>query len=52
MTKKRKVTDKDILAVGPALDRAAKAARRIAALTNTPIAIWQNGKVVKKWPKI
>ena len=47
--KKRRVKDKDILGVGPALRRAAKTARRIAYATNTPLIIWENGKVVEKW---
>ena len=34
---------------GPALRRAALAARRIAKATNTPLVIWENGKVVEKW---
>ncbi len=49
MTKRRRVTDKDILGVGPALRRAAQDARRIAAATNTPLVIWEDGKVVRKW---
>jgi hypothetical protein len=34
--------------VGVALRRAAKRAREIAAQTNTPIVVFENGKVVKK----
>ncbi len=50
MTKKRRrVKDPDILGVEPALRRAAQAARRIAKATNTPLIIWENGKVVEKW---
>jgi len=37
-------------AVGRALRRAAKAARRTAAMHNTPVYIWRNGKVVAKKP--
>lgn len=48
MTKRRRVKDKDILGVGPALRRAAQDARRIAAATNTPLVIWEDGKVVWK----
>ncbi len=51
MKKPRKVKDKDILAVGRALRRAAKVARRIAAATNTPLVIWEDGKIVEKWMK-
>jgi hypothetical protein len=50
MTDKRKVTDKDLLAADSAMQRAALAARRIAIATNTPIAIWENGKIVEKRP--
>lgn len=51
MKKKHTVTDPDILGVGPALKRAAKRARRIAAMTNTPLAIYENGRIVEKWIK-
>mgnify|MGYP001055320506 CR=1 FL=1 len=37
-------------AVGRALRRAAKAARRIAAMHKTPVYIWRNGKVVAMKP--
>ncbi|MBD0305671.1 MAG: hypothetical protein ICV76_03845 [Nitrospiraceae bacterium] len=36
--------------VGRALRRAAKVARKMARAYNTPIYIWQNGKVVAKKP--
>ena len=49
MTKRRRVKDPDIRGAEPALRRAALAARRIAQATNTPLVIWENGKVVKKW---
>jgi hypothetical protein len=49
MTKRRRVKDPDIRGVEPALRRAAKAARRIAKATNTPLIIWEDGKVVEKW---
>jgi len=49
MTQPRRVKDPDIRGVGPALQRAAKAARRIAKATNTPLIIWEDGKVVEKW---
>lgn len=48
MTKRRRVKDPDIRGVGPALRRAAKAARRIAKATNTPLVVWENGKIVEK----
>ena len=44
-----RVNDADIRGVEPALRRAAKAARRIAKATHTPLIIWENGKVVEKW---
>ena len=49
MTTHRRVKDPDIRGVGPALLRAALAARRIAAATNTPLVIVENGKIVEKW---
>ncbi len=49
MKKRRRVKDPDIRAVEPALKRAALAARRIAKATNTPLIVWENGKVVEKW---
>ncbi len=48
MTKRPTINDPDIRAVGPALRRAAQAARRIAKATNTPLIVWENGKVVEK----
>lgn len=38
------------LAVGRALRRAAKAARKSARMHGTPIYIWKNGKVVAEKP--
>jgi hypothetical protein len=49
MTTHRRVKDPDIRGVGPALLRAALAARRITAATNTPLVIVENGKIVEKW---
>jgi len=49
MKQRKRVKDPDIRGVGPALRRAHKAARRIAAATNTPLVVWENGKVVEKW---
>ena len=37
-------------AVGQALRRAAKDARKIARMYGTPIYVWENGKVVAKKP--
>ena len=38
--------DPDLLGSWPALLRAAKAARKLAERTNTPLIVWQNGQVV------
>lgn len=38
------------MAVGRALRRAAKSARKIARAYGTPIYIWQNGRVVAQKP--
>jgi len=46
--KKLPILDKDMARVGVALRRAAKQARKIAIETNTPLVIWENGRVVKK----
>lgn len=46
--KKRRAKDKDILDAGNALLRAARNARRIAYMTDTPLVIWKDGKVVNK----
>ncbi len=48
MNEKRRVTDRDTRGAEQALHRAAKDARRIAYATNTPLVIWENGRVVKK----
>jgi len=45
MKSKHKVTDPDIVGADKALIRAAKRARRIAAITDTPLVIWRNGHV-------
>jgi hypothetical protein len=47
-SKKVVIRDKDLAKVGTALRRAAKQARRIALQTNTPLVIYENGRVVKK----
>lgn len=49
MKKEKIVVHDELLArVGVALRRAAKRAREIAAQTNTPIVVFENGKVDKK----
>jgi hypothetical protein len=45
---KKVVLDEDLAKVGVALRRAAKQARKIALQTNTPLVVWENGRVVKK----
>jgi len=45
---KKAILDEDMAKVGKALRRAAKQARKIAIHTNTPLVIWENGRVVKK----
>ena len=49
MKKAKIVVHDEVLAkVGVALKRAAKKAREIAARTNTPIVVFEKGRVVKK----
>ena len=49
MKKSKIVVQDEVLAkVGVALRRAAKRAREIAAWTNTPIVVMENGRVVEK----
>lgn len=43
-----KIRDPDLAKVEPALRRAAKQARRIAAATHTPLIIYKNGRVVRQ----
>jgi len=45
---KKVFLDKDMARVGIALRRAARQARKIAIQTNTPLVVWENGRVVKK----
>ena len=47
--KKHQVKDPDIRGVEAALKRAAKTARRVAKATNTPLIVWEDGKVAEKW---
>jgi hypothetical protein len=42
-----KIKDPDLAKVRPALLRAAKQARRIAAATHTPLVIYKNGRTIK-----
>jgi hypothetical protein len=46
--KKIVILDEDLAKVGVALRRAAREARKIAIQTNTPLVVWENGRVVKK----
>ncbi len=46
--KKIVILDEDLAKAGVALRRAAREARRIAIQTNTPLVVWENGRVVKK----
>jgi hypothetical protein len=39
-----------VIAVGHALRRAARTARKIARMHGTPVYIWQDGKVVAEKP--
>jgi hypothetical protein len=51
MKAKARKPKKDTLAgVGPALRRAAKAARKTARMYGTPIYIWRDGKIVAEKP--
>ncbi len=45
-----KETKRLTAAVGRALRRAAKAARKTARMHGTPIYVWKNGKVVAQKP--
>lgn len=47
-SKKVVVHDEDLAKVGIALRRAAKQARKIAEQTNTPLIIYEGGRVVRK----
>ena len=42
------VLDEDLAKVGAALRRAAKQARKTAVMTNTPLIIYENGRVIRK----
>jgi thiamine monophosphate synthase len=46
---KRQIRDKDLANADAALRRAAKRARAIAEQTHTPLVVYENGQVVKKF---
>ena len=52
MPEKKRITPKTELskAVGRALKRSAKVARKTARMHGTPIALWRDGKVVLEKP--
>jgi hypothetical protein len=53
MTKRKKPTKADeefVAAVGRALRKSARTARKVARMHGTPIYIWENGKVVAVKP--
>ncbi len=45
---KKIVLDEDLSKVGPALRRAAKQARKMAKQTNTPLVVYEEGRVIRK----
>ena len=47
-TTKKIVLDEDLSKVGPALQRAAKQARKIARQTNTPLVVYEQGRVIRR----
>lgn len=47
-TSKRVIFDEDLAKVGVALRRSAKRAREEAERSNTPLIIFENGRVIKK----
>jgi hypothetical protein len=49
-TKAKKETQEFSAAVGRALRRVAKAARKTARMYGTPVYVWKNGKVVAEKP--
>ncbi len=48
-TVKKQIRDKDLASAEAALRRAAKRARTIAKQTHTPLVVYENGQVVKKF---
>jgi hypothetical protein len=47
--KKKPIQDKDLLRARRAILDAAADARTIAYQTNTPLVVYEKGRVVKKW---
>ena len=47
-TQKKIIHDEDLAKVSVALRRAAKRARNVAERTNTPLIIFENGRIIKK----
>jgi hypothetical protein len=50
MRKTLATSDPDIIGSFAALKRAARSARRLAIKTNTPLYVWQDGRVVNLNP--
>ena len=48
MKSRHTVSDPDIIAAGDALVRAARRARRIAAMTGTPLVVYEKGRITEK----
>ena len=46
--KRSRIQDADLRKVEPALMRAAAQARRIAAETNTPLVLYEKGRVIRQ----
>ena len=46
---KKRIQDNDLASAEVALRRAARKARTIAEKTHTPLVIYENGKVIKKF---
>ncbi len=44
----RRVRDADLVKVGAALKRAAARARKVAEQTNTPLVIYENGRLTRR----
>lgn len=47
-TRNKIILDEDLAKVGAALRRSAKRAREEAGRSNTPLIIFENGRVIKK----
>jgi len=48
--KSKKANEEFVAAVGRALRKSARTARRVARMHGTPVYIWENGKVVAEKP--